>query len=91
MKASIGRRAESLELCPEKHACNGQAEGPAKNTEKYPEEQKEPGVRNQKGCLQIMKEKTYIHPYIYIYIYMVELICCIEDCCKYILYGNFGR
>ena len=56
MKASI-RRAESLELCPEKHACNaGQAKGPAKNTEKYPEEQKEPGVGNQKRCLQIMME-----------------------------------
>ena len=56
MKASI-RRAESLELCPEKHACNaGQAKGPAKNTERYAEEQREPGVGNQKGCLQIMKE-----------------------------------
>ena len=59
MKASIRRRAESLELRPEKHACNaGQAKGPAKNTEMYPEEQKGPRVGNQEGCLQIMKEKT---------------------------------
>ena len=34
---------------------------------------------------------THTHIHIYIYIYMVELIGCIEDCCKYILYGTFGR